>query len=536
MPSDDPNAELNSIPQEDTDPLAGVPSSTPTAAGKTLPASSNGSNSNPTVTNSSNGSGGKGARKDKPHGKDFKQQPSADRLLERQPPQAVEAEKAVLGSLLLLPEVCDEVALVLRQDDFYDDANAIIFGHMLRMHDDGRQIDIMLLMQSLKDSGEYESIGGAVYLAEVGESVPTAAHAEYYAGIVREKAILRSLIYASTDILKESYDPTVEPRQMLSRAEEKIFGILESKGQGQVTPIRDVLQQALERIDSRMKNDHGAGGIETGLDDFDDLTGGMHGSELLILAARPSMGKTALALNMVEHAAIDNQEPVLFVSLEMSSLELGDRLLCSRARVNSHRLRNGKITAEESRSLVETAAQIANAPLYIDDSPSRTMTEISAAARRLKRRGGLSLIAIDYLQLIDPDNASDPRQEQVSKIARRLKGLARELDVPVLCLAQLNRQAEASGDKKPQLSHLRESGAIEQDADVVMFVHREEYYQTNEEDRERVRGEADLLVRKQRNGPVGDVQLTWLHDYTRFTNRAPQAYDDLASFSGGEQF
>lgn len=525
-PNVDPNAELNSLPPQEQDPTAGLPVTRE-------PSSTNGSTSGRSARNTFQ----KKSRSDEPHRKDYgKQQPSADRLLERQPPQAVEAEKAVLGSLLLLPEVCDEVALILRADDFYDDANAIIYGHMQRMHDDGKQIDIMLLMQSLKDAGQYESIGGAAYLAEVGEAVPTAAHAEYYAGIVREKAILRSLIHASTDILKEAYDPTVEPRQMLSRAEEKIFGILESKGQGQVAPIRDVLQQALERIDARMKHDHGAGGVETGLDDFDDLTGGMHGSELLILAARPSMGKTALALNMVEHVAIDCGQPVLFVSLEMSSLELGDRLLCSRARVNSHRLRNGKITAEESRSLVETAAQIANAPLYIDDSPSRTMTEISAAARRLKRRGGLALIAIDYLQLIDPDNASDPRQEQVSKIARRLKGLARELDVPVLCLAQLNRQAEASGDKKPQLSHLRESGAIEQDADVVMFVHREEYYQTNEEDRERVRGEADLLVRKQRNGPVGDVELTWLHDFTRFTNRAPQEYADLATFSGGEQF
>ncbi|MEM6798310.1 MAG: replicative DNA helicase [Planctomycetota bacterium] len=459
---------------------------------------------------------------------------TAGDLLDRLPPQAIEAEKAVLGSLLLLPEVCDEVALILRAEDFYDDANARIFGHFLAMHDAGQQIDIMLLVQRLKDAGEYEAIGGAAYLAEVGETVPTAAHAEYYARIVRDKAMLRSLIHASTDILKDAYDPTIEPRQMLSRAEEKVFSILEDKGEGQVTVVRDVLQEALARIDARMKQEHAFGGVETGFDDFDDLTGGLHGSELVILAARPSMGKTAMALNMVEHIAIDCQLPTLFVSLEMSSLELGDRLLCSRARVNSHRLRNGKITPEESRNLVETAAAISGAPLYIDDSPSRTMTEIAATARRLKRRHGLSLIAIDYLQLIDPDRSSDPRQEQVAKIARRLKGLARELDVPVLCLAQLNRQVEATRDNKPQLSHLRESGAIEQDADVVMFVHREEYYQTTEEDRERVRGEADLLVRKQRNGPVGDVKLTWLHDFTRFTNAAPLPYEDLPP--GGEEW
>lgn len=455
--------------------------------------------------------------------------------LDRQLPQAVEAERAVIGSILLLPEVCDEVALKVRPDDFYDDANQRIFHHLLEMHNDGRQIDVMLLVQSLKDKDEYEAVGGAAYLAEIGDSVPTAAHAEYYADIVREKSILRSLILASTDILKEAYEPTVQARHMLSRAEEKVFAILESKGQAQLNSIHDILKDSLKRIDARMKQDHASGGIDTGFDDFDDLTGGLHGSELVILAARPSMGKTALAMNIVEHVAIDLQKPTLFVSLEMSSLELADRLLCSRAKVNSSRLRNGQISAEESRKLVETAAAISNAPMFVDDSPSRTMTEISAAARRLKRRYGLALIAIDYLQLIDPDDPRDPRQEQVAKIARRLKGLARELDVPVLCLGQLNRQVESTRDNKPQLSHLRESGAIEQDADVVMFVHRDEYYQTNDEDRDRVRGEADLLIRKQRNGPVGDIKLTWLHDFTRFTNAAPQAYEDFADYGGGEQ-
>ena len=221
-------------------------------------------------------------------------------------------------------------------------------------------------------------------------------------------------------------------------------------------------------------------------------------------------------MNIAEHVVTQLQVPVLFVSLEMSALELGDRLLCSVAEVNGHRLRNGTITQEERQQLVQTSVDLSKAPLFIDDSPSRTMTEIGANARRLKRRENLGLVVIDYLQLIEADNPRDPRQEQVARIARRLKGLARELDIPVLCLAQLNRQVEATRDNKPQLSHLRESGAIEQDADVVMFVHREEYYQTNEEDRQRVRGEADLMIRKQRNGPTGDVKLTWSHDFTRF--------------------
>jgi len=452
----------------------------------------------------------------------------------RQLPRNLEAERAILGSVLLLPEVFDEVALIIRARDFYDDANRIIYEHLLQMHDGGQQIDPMLLVERLRSADQYETIGGAAYLAEVGQQVPTAAHAEYYARIVADKSVLRALIHAGTDILHDAYDPTADTREMLSKAEEKVFGILESRSSGEVKVISEVLQESLDRIDGRMDQQHAFGGLETGFDDFDQMTGGLQNSELVILAARPSMGKTALAMNMAEHIACRSRSPVLFVSLEMSALELGDRLLCSVAEVNGHRLRNGTITTDERRKLVQTAAEISQSPLYIDDSPSRTMTEISANARRLKRRENLSLIVIDYLQLIDPDNARDPRQEQVAKIARRLKGLARELEVPVLCLAQLNRQVEAGSDKKPQLSHLRESGAIEQDADVVMFVHRDEYYQTNEEDREAVRGEADLLIRKQRNGPTGDIRLTWSHEFTRFRNYAQKPYSEFEAYGAAD--
>lgn len=457
---------------------------------------------------------------------------SASAVFERQMPQSVEAEKSVLGSILLLPEVFDEVALIIHGRDFYCDANRTIYEHLLTMHDGGKSIDPMLLVESLRRAEMYEAVGGAAYLAEIGQIVPTAAHAEYYARIVAEKAVLRSLIHAGTDIVHDAYDPSLETREALARAEEKVFSILESRGSGDLSSINEVLHESLERIDARLDHQHAFGGVETGFEDFDQLTGGLQKSELIILAARPSMGKTALAMNITEHVAVQLRVPVLFVSLEMSALELGDRLLCSVAEVNGHRLRNGTITAEERRKLVRTAGEISESPLFIDDSPSRTMTEIAANARRLKRRQGLGLVVIDYLQLIEPDNSRDPRQEQVAKIARRLKGLARELEVPVLCLAQLNRQVEASRDNKPQLSHLRESGAIEQDADVVMFVHREEYYQTNEEDRERVRGEADLLVRKQRNGPTGDVKLAWLHDFTRFRNFSHKTYSEFDSYGG----
>jgi replicative DNA helicase len=456
--------------------------------------------------------------------------PELGELLDRQPPRSLEAERAVIGSLLLLPEVADEVALLVRPEDFYDDALRRIFRHMLALVDQGRQIDPTLLIQLLKDAGEYDLVGGAAYLLELGQQVSTAAHAEHYARIVRDKAVLRSLIHAGTDIVHEAYEPSVDARMMLSRAEERVFRILDTKGDTQVRPVRDVLHESLARIDARLQHRHAYGGLETGFIDYDDLTGGLHNSELVILAARPSMGKTALAVNIVEHIAIDERgpaRPVLLVSLEMSSLELGDRLLCSRARVNSHRLRNGTISAEESRKLVQTAADVSRAPLFIDDSPSRNMTEIAATARRLKRQEKLALVVIDYLQLIEPDNPRDPRQEQVARISRRLKGLARELAVPVLCLAQLNRQVEATRESRPQLSHLRESGAIEQDADVVVFIHREEFYRNSDEEREQVKGQADLMIRKQRNGPTGDMKLTWLHEFTRFENSQHQPYDEF---------
>ena len=452
-------------------------------------------------------------------------------ILDRQPPRNLEAERGVLGSMLLLPEVCDDVALLIRPEDFYDEANQRLFSQMQAMHDESRHIDTTLLVERLKAAGEYELVGGAGYLAEILQAVPTAAHATYYAEIVRNKATLRSLIHASTEILRDAYDQTSDPREMLSCAEQKIFAILDERGTGELSNIRDILQEAMVRIDARMKHERTIGGIETGFSDFDSLTGGLHDSELVILAARPSMGKTALALNIAEFVTMQCNTATLFVSLEMSSVELADRMLCSVAEVNGQRLRNGTISNDDRRRLVEKAAEMSQAPLFVDDTPSRTMTEIAAASRRLKRKHGLGLIVIDYLQLIEPDNTRDARQEQVARIARRLKGLAREMKVPVLCLAQLNRQAEVAKENKPRLSHLRESGAIEQDADVVMFIHREEYYATNEDDRSRVAGQADLIIAKQRNGPIGDVKLAWRKDFTRFCNAAQRPYDEFEQFN-----
>jgi len=443
-----------------------------------------------------------------------------------------DAERAVLGSILLKPDVCDDVALVIRPEDFHDEAHRTLYTHLLHLHDGGKKIDATILLERLRTQGDLDRVGGAEAIAEVVNCVPHAAHAVHYAGIVRDKAMLRSLIDAGTGILHDAYTSPDEPRELLARAETSIFSILERRSSAEAKAVRDVLEEAMVRMDARMKREHALGGVETGFGDLDSLCGGLHNSELVILAARPSMGKTAFAMNIAEHVAVNAGLPVLFVSLEMAALELADRLLCSAARVNGHRLRNGTISQEDRRRLVEKSSEISVAPLFIDDTPGRTLTEIAAVARRLKRKSGLSLIVIDYLQLIEPDNPRDPRQEQVARIARRLKTMSRELDIPVLCLAQLNRQAEVSRDNKPRLSHLRESGAIEQDADVVMFVHREEYYRTSEEERESVRGQAEIIIAKQRNGPIGDVPLVWQHDFTRFVNREQRTYDEFEQFSG----
>ncbi len=452
-------------------------------------------------------------------------------ILDRQPPFSLEAERGVLASILILPDVCDDVALILRPEDFYDDANCKIYQQMAEMHDAGQKIDPTLLVERLKSSGDFESIGGMAYLAKVSQAAPNAAHAIYYANIVREKATFRSLINSATEILRDAYDESGDAKEMLNQAEQKIFSILDHRGSASVSEIRDVLHAAMDRIDAVMRGEHTTGGVDTGFADLDALTGGLHNSELIILAARPSMGKTALAMNIAENVSIKFDVPTLFVSLEMSSIELADRLLCSVARVNGHRLRNGTLSQEDRRRLVAKAAEISQAPLFVDDSPSRMVSEIAAAARRIRRRAGcLGLVVIDYLQLIEPDNPSDPRQEQVAKIARRLKGMARELSVPVLCLAQVSRQAEDSKYHRPRLSHLRESGAIEQDADVVMFVHREEYFRQADEQAQYA-GQAEVIVAKQRNGPVGDVELVWKKEYTRFEDKAPDRYSDLDEFN-----
>ena len=461
--------------------------------------------------------------------------PATSEILDRLPPQDLDAEKGVLGSIMLVPNACDDVALIVRPEDFYADANRKLFAQMLAMHEDGKAIDAVLLAERLRAEGEFEAVGGNAYLAEVAQSVPVAAHAVYYARIVREKSILRALIHSSTEILRDAYDSSKPPEEMVSQAEQKIFAVHDERSSDQITNIHDLLVEAFDRIDARLEHGEGVG-VPTGFTDLDNRTGGLHASELVILAARPSMGKTALATNIAEYVTIEANVPTLFVSLEMAKLELAQRMLCSQGKINANKFRTGFISADDRKDLVAASNKLSKAPMFVDDTPSRTVSEIAACGRRLKRKDGLGLIVIDYLQLIQPDDPRDPRQEQVAKMARRLKGVARELQVPVLCLAQLNRQVEASRDNRPKLSYLRESGAIEQDADVVMFIHREEMHHTKEEAQDMgIAGMADLIVAKQRNGPTGDVKLVWLDKYTRFENFAEKAHQEFESYGPGEQ-
>ncbi len=452
---------------------------------------------------------------------------------DRQPPYNLEAERGVLGAILLDPRLCDDVAVIVSPNDFYLERHRRVYRRLLAMTASSSGIDLTLLVEELRASGELVEIGGEAYLAELMTSVQVTAHAVHYAKIVQQNAIRRQVIEACEKSLEEAYSPEIQPKELVARAEEKIFSINENRLGGETMSMNELIPLVQELVEKREEGV--LDGVSTGFVDLDRMIGGLHGSELIILAARPSMGKTALAANIADQVAVEQREPTLFFSLEMAKTELALRFICARGRIPGDHMR-GSLSRSNQDKFNLAASQLVASPLYIDDSPSRTVAEIGAIARRLKRQVGLGLIVIDYLGLIEPDNPLDPRQEQVAKRARRLKGLARELNAPVLCLAQLNRMAEQTKDNRPRLSHLRESGAIEQDADVVMFVHREEYYLTKEQAEEKhLQGVAEVIVAKQRNGPVGDVKLAWLSRYTLFcgySNSDPDEYvDDFGDYA-----
>ncbi len=438
--------------------------------------------------------------------------PRGDRL----PPQHLEAEQGVLGSVLLDNEVMHDIVSFIRVEDFYRDAHQIVFSALRDLYDQGKGIDAVILADELKRRDQFQRIGGDDALAEIVESVPHAANGKYYAEIVKEKAIQRKLIESATEILRDGYSNQFTAKELLESAERKVFAIAQDQIRGATLELKDVVLQAMDRIAVRAETKHAVTGVGSGLIDLDDMVGGFHAGQLIILAARPSMGKTAMALNICDHAALELKTPVLFASLEMGALEIAERLLCSRSRVDGHKLRTGiGLGNREMTQLGKAYNELVSGQIFIDDTPSRNMLQITANTRRLCLRQKLGMVVVDYIQLIDSEDSRDSRQEQIAKISRRMKTLARELSVPVIALSQLNRAVESREDRRPRMADLRESGAIEQDADVVLLLHRPEYYDATDQP-----GVAELIVAKNRNGPTGSVKLTFEKNLTRFANLA----------------
>jgi replicative DNA helicase len=434
---------------------------------------------------------------------------------DRLPPQSPEAERSVLGSMLRDNAVIGDVVLIIRAENFYSDAHQKVFGAMVALYERGQPVDLVVLAEELKQRGHLDDAGGYAALAALWDAAPTAANAVYYARIVRDKAQVRNLIHASTEILRDAYDQVQPADELVESAERKILEIAQAGITGQTYTLADALTTAFDRID-RVHSGESAAGLATGFADLDEITAGLHESELVIVAARPSVGKTSFALNLVRNIVIDGRQAVFFVSLEQSRVELAERLLCCQARVDSHRLRKGTLAADDMDRLMDGAGVLRGAKLYIDDAPGQGMLRIAANARRLKLRQDIRVIVIDYLQLIEPENRRDPRQEQVAQISRRLKFLAKELNVPVIALAQVNRSSEDRQDHRPRLADLRESGSIEQDADTVLLLHRPDRYEPGQHE-----GIIEVIVGKQRNGPTGEITLAYLKQFMRYEDYAP---------------
>jgi replicative DNA helicase len=435
---------------------------------------------------------------------------------ERLPPQNRDAEKYVLGSMLRENAVIGDVVQIIREEHFYTDAHQKIYRGIVTLRDRGQPVDLVILAAWLIEQQFMADIGGGAYLAELWDTAATAANAEYYARIVRDKAVTRNLIHASNEILRDAYEQSMPADELLEGAERKIFDIAEMGITGQTFTLGQAVNEAYDRIDARaQRGQFSISGLPTGYADLDDITAGLQNSELVVIAARPSVGKTAFALNLARHLTVEDHQPVFFVSLEQSRIELAERLLCCQARIDSHKLRTNHQSAEDIDKLMGAADLLRQAKLYIDDTPGLGMLRIAANARRLKLRHGIKAVIIDYLQLIEPDNRKDNRQEQVAAISRRLKFLARELTIPVIALAQVNRAAEDRQDHRPRLADLRESGSIEQDADTVLLLHRPEMYGDGQRE-----GTVEVIVAKQRNGPTGEVNLAYLKQFMRFENFA----------------
>jgi replicative DNA helicase len=439
----------------------------------------------------------------------------------RQPPWSEEAEISVLSAMLLDADAVARAVVMVDDAAFYREANRRVFRGMLRLYSRGEVIDPVTLSDELRSAGELEAVGGMPYLARLVDAVPTSANIEYHCRILRDKAVLRKLIEAATEIVQEAYEaPAGEVDDTLDRAEQRIFQIAQSSERQGFVWIKEILWPAFERIEELQRSPGSVTGVASGFPDLDNMTAGFQRGDLVVVAGRPSMGKTALALNFAQHAAIDKEVSVALFSLEMSKEALVQRLLCAEGRVDSGRLRRGRLQDDEYARLATAAGHLNTAPIWIDDTPSISPLELRAKARRLAAEVDLGLVIVDYLQLMAGPRNVENRQQEISAISRSLKAVSKELDVPVIALSQLSRAPEQRTDKRPVLADLRESGAIEQDADLVLFVYREEVYRKEtdmvDEKGESLEGRTELIVGKQRNGPTGVVNLYFHKTYTLF--------------------
>ncbi|MGB8226530.1 MAG: replicative DNA helicase [Sedimentisphaerales bacterium] len=431
-------------------------------------------------------------------------------------PESLEAEAAVLGSMMLDPQCIGDVVQKIRTDAFYRLEHQMMFDAIVALWEKkDNDFDLVLLRDELKKRGHLDEVGGPEYLEKIANSVPSSANVEHYVQIVKEKQMLRELIAAAGEVMTDAFETSGETGDKLDRAEQKIFGVTQKKITGTAVIIKDLLVQAFESIEKR--EGHHVTGLATGFTELDELTCGLQNGEMIVIAGRPSMGKTSFAMNIAEHIGADNDIPVVIFSLEMSRQQLVERMLCSRATVDSQVVRKGFLSDEQFQALKDAADDMNNKPIYIDDMPGITPLELRGKARRLRAQHGIRCIVIDYLQLMSLGTRVESRQQEVSEMSRYLKALARELEVPVVVLSQLNRAPEGREDHRPRMSDLRESGSIEQDADVVMLLHREDYYRREDESgQNREDNVAEIIIAKQRNGPTGTVKLNFNSQFTRF--------------------
>jgi replicative DNA helicase len=436
------------------------------------------------------------------------------------PPQNLEAEESVLGAMMISSNAIAAVTEVLDASDFYRESHAKIYRAALQLYGKKEPVDAITLTNELEQRGELEEIGGRVRLHELARLVPATANAGHYAEIVRETATLRGLILAGGEIAQLGWDREGEPAELVARAEQLVFELAERRAEGELVLFKDTLVETFQRISHLYESGADVTGLASGFKDLDKITAGFQPANLVIIAARPSMGKSAFALEIANHVAVDLQKPCAFFSLEMSRQEVAQRLICSRGKVDAHHIRTGKLSKDDWPRLAQACGQLESAPLYVDDTPALSLLELRARAQTLKRREpNLGLVVVDYLQLMTTGMRDESRLQEVSAISRGLKEIAKDLDLPVVALSQLNRSPEQRHDKRPMLSDLRESGSIEQDADLVMFLYREEYYDRDETE-DSNKGIAEVIVAKHRNGPTGDFKVAFISKYAKFASLA----------------